>query len=199
MVRASLGEGYGWGLGTLQLGHYYQTMIEAYKGLMPRVHPEAWVHDNAVLIGDVEIAARANVWPGCVLRGDQGSISVGEETSIQDGTIAHSTGGMSTTSIGARCTVGHRVVLHGCTVADDCLIGMGAILLDNCEIGSGSIIGAGALIPVGKKIPPRSKVMGIPGKIVGEVSDWEYQLMIGGGHHEYQKLLSDYTAGTEDE
>ena len=99
---------------------------------------------------------------------------------------------MSTTEIGKRVTVGHRVILHGCIVEDDCLIGMGAILLDNCEIGSGSIIGAGALVPVGKKIPPRSKVMGIPGKVVGEVSDWECQMMIGGGHHEYQKLMAEY-------
>lgn len=174
-------------------------MNEAYKGTVPAVDPAAWVHDNAVLIGDVVIKARANVWPGCVLRGDQGRIEIGEETSIQDGTIAHCTGGMSTTVIGDRCTVGHRVVLHGCKVADDCLIGMGAILLDNCEIGSGSIIGAGALIPVGKKIPPGSKVMGIPGKIVGQVSEFEAKLMIGGGHHEYQKLLADYKAEANNE
>ncbi len=174
-------------------------MNESYKGLSPQIDEAAWVHDAAVLIGDVVVEAKANVWPGCVLRGDQGSISIGAETSIQDGTIAHCTGGMSNTVIGARCTVGHRVVLHGCIVEDECLIGMGAILLDNCEIGTGSIIGAGAVIPVGKKIPPRSKVMGVPGKIVGEVSDWEFEMMIGGGHHEYQKLLKDYTEGEADE
>ena len=174
-------------------------MNETFKGISPNVHQTAWVHESAVLIGDVDVQAKANVWPGCVLRGDQGRIVIGEETSIQDGSIAHCTGGMSETIIGARCTVGHRVVLHGCIVEDDCLIGMGAILLDNCEIGSGSIIGAGALVPVGKKIPPRSKVMGIPGKIVGEVSDWEYQFMIGGGHHEYQKLLADYKNGDVNE
>ena len=167
-------------------------MLETYKGIEPKIDDEAWVHENAVLIGDVQIEARANVWPGCVLRGDQGRIVIGEETSIQDGTMVHCTGGMSTTEIGKRVTVGHRVILHGCIVEDDCLIGMGAILLDNCEIGTGSIIGAGALVPVGKKIPPRSKVMGVPGKIVGEVSDWEHQMMIGGGHHEYQKLMAAY-------
>ena len=88
-------------------------MNESYKGTLPQVDADAWVHDNAVLIGDVTVNARANVWPGCVLRGDQGAIVIGEETSIQDGTIAHCTGGVSTTVIGARCTVGHRVVLHG--------------------------------------------------------------------------------------
>ena len=173
-------------------------MNEPYKGKQPAIEAGAWVHDNAVLIGDVTIKARANVWPGCVLRGDQGAIVIGEETSIQDGTVAHCTGGMSTTVIGARCTVGHRVILHGCIVEDDCLIGMGAILLDNCEIGTGSIIGAGAVIPVGKKIPPGSKVMGVPGKVVGSVSEWEATMMIGGGHHEYQKLLGDYTSGAND-
>ena len=174
-------------------------MIEAYKGVSPSVDGEAWVHDNAVLIGDVQIGPRANVWPGCVLRGDQGAIVIGAETSIQDGTVAHCTGGMSTTVIGERCTVGHRVILHGCIVEDDCLIGMGAILLDNSEIGKGSIIGAGAVIPVGKKIPPGSKVMGVPGKVVGEVSEWETTMMIGGGHHEYQKLLAEYKSGGENE
>ena len=174
-------------------------MMESYKGVSPTVDEEAWVHENAVLIGDVQVGPRANVWPGCVLRGDQGAIVIGEETSIQDGTVAHCTGGMSTTVVGARCTVGHRVILHGCIVEDDCLIGMGAILLDNCEIGKGSIIGAGAVIPVGKKIPPGSKVMGVPGKVVGEVSEWEASMMIGGGHHEYQKLLADYKGGGDDE
>lgn len=174
-------------------------MTEAFKGTVPQIDPEAWVHDDAVLIGDVVVKARATVWPGCVLRGDQGAIVIGEETSIQDGTVAHCTGGLSTTVIGARCTVGHRVILHGCVVEDNCMIGMGAILLDNCEIGTGSIIGAGAVVPVGKKIPPRSKVMGVPGRIVGEVSDWEYEMMIGGGHHEYQKLLAAYTSGEGDE
>ena len=174
-------------------------MTESFKGTEPQIDAEAWVHEHAVVIGDVVVKARATVWPGCVLRGDQGSIVIGEETSIQDGTVAHCTGGLSTTVIGARCTVGHRVILHGCVVQDDCMIGMGAILLDNCEIGTGSIIGAGAVVPVGKKIPPRSKVMGVPGRIVGEVSDWEYEMMIGGGHHEYQKLLAAYTSGEANE
>ncbi len=174
-------------------------MKEAFKGVLPVVDESAWVHENAILIGDVTIKARANVWPGCVLRGDQGRIEVGEETSIQDGTIAHSTGGFSTTVVGDRCTVGHRVVLHGCKVEDDCLIGMGAILLDNCVIGAGSIIGAGALIPVGKIIPPRSKVMGIPGRIVAQVSDVQFEMMIGGGHREYQKLLAEYRAEADGE
>ena len=174
-------------------------MNEPYKGIEPRVDPGAWVHNSAVLIGDVVVKTGATVWPTCVLRGDQGSVVIGEESSIQDGTVAHCTGGMSTTVVGDRCTVGHRVVLHGCIVEDDCMIGMGAILLDNCRIGSGSIIGAGALIPVGKQIPPRSKVMGVPGRVVGEVSDWEYEIMIGGGHHEYQKLLADYKPTVDDE
>ena len=111
-------------------------MIEKYKGHTPQIDPEAFVHDNAVLIGDVVVGRRASIWPGVVLRGDQGAIRIGAETSIQDGSIGHATGGLSTTTIGQRCTVGHKALLHGCTVEDDCLIGMGAILMDNCVINA---------------------------------------------------------------
>ena len=95
---------------------------------------------------------------------------MGACTSIQDGTIAHATGGESTTTIGARVVCGHRVILHGCKVGSDCLLGMGSTLLDNCEIGDECVIGAGALVPVGRKIPPRSLVLGIPGRVVREIT-----------------------------
>jgi carbonic anhydrase/acetyltransferase-like protein (isoleucine patch superfamily) len=127
-----------------------------------------------------------------VLRGDQGSIVVGEGSNLQDGTIAHATGGLSTTHVGARCTIGHRVLLHGCRVEDDCLIGMGAILLDNCVIGAGSIVGAGALVPKGKVIPPRSLVLGIPGKVIRAVTDAEFVEHIQHGYLEYQRLAEVY-------
>jgi len=94
-------------------------MLETYKAYTPEVHPDAFVHDHAVVIGDVSIGARASIWPGVVLRGDQGSIHIGEETSIQDGSIAHATGGLSTTTNVARCTEGHKAQLHGSTVAED--------------------------------------------------------------------------------
>ena len=116
--------------------------IQRYKDLFPRIHPEAFVHPDAVIIGDVTIGARASIWPGCVLRGDQGSIEIGAETSIQDGTIIHATRGMSVTRIGARVTCGHRVVLHGCSIADDCLIGMGSVVMDLAEVGQFCVVGA---------------------------------------------------------
>ncbi len=171
-------------------------MIETYKGHTPVVDDTAFVHDSAVIIGDVTIDARANIWPGVVLRGDQGAIRIGAETSIQDGTIAHATGGLSTTTIGARCTVGHKALLHGCTVEPDCLIGMGAILMDNCVIGRESIIAAGALVPVGREIPPRSLVVGVPGKVVRALSDEDVSKYIHHGTEEYQRLWADYTGAS---
>ena len=99
--------------------------IERYRDHTPVIEDHVWVDPDAVVIGEVRLRRRANVWPGVVLRGDQGGIDIGAETSIQDGTVAHATLGRSVTRVGARCTVGHRVILHGCTVEDDCLIGMG--------------------------------------------------------------------------
>ena len=123
----------------------------------------AYIHPSAQIMGDIEIGADSSIWPTAVLRGDMGKITIGNSTSIQDGTICHATSGLSETRVGNRCTVGHRVILHGCIIEDDCLIGMGSILLDNCVIGAGSFIGAGSLITVGMQIPPGSLVMGSPG------------------------------------
>ncbi|MCK6502343.1 gamma carbonic anhydrase family protein [Myxococcota bacterium] len=169
-------------------------MIEPYLHHHPQVDPEAWVHPQAVVIGDVRIGAQSTVWPGCVLRGDQGSIDIGRQTSIQDGTVVHATLGTSVTVVGSGCVVGHRVILHGCHVEDDCLVGMGAILLDNCRIGRFSIIGAGAVVPVGRVIPPRSLVLGIPGRVVRQVSDREIEESIHHGRDEYLRLCRDYRA-----
>lgn len=166
--------------------------METYQNLSPQLAASVWVHRSAVIIGDVQLADGVSVWPGVVLRGDQGAIVVGEGSNLQDGTIAHATGGISTTIVGARCTVGHRVLLHGCRVEDDCLIGMGAILLDNCVVGAGSIVGAGAVIPKGKIVPPRSLVLGIPGKVVRTVSDVEFEEHIRHGYLEYQRLAQVY-------
>jgi carbonic anhydrase/acetyltransferase-like protein (isoleucine patch superfamily) len=145
-------------------------MVQEFGGWVPRVHPTAWVHDAAVLIGDVELAEDVSVWPTVVLRGDMGSIRIGACSNLQDGTICHDTGGRSVTVVGARVTVGHRVILHGCTVEDDCLIGMGAIVMDNAVIGAGSVIGAGALVTAGRVIPAGSMVIGSPAKVVRPVT-----------------------------
>ena len=166
--------------------------LERYKGCLPEVHPTAWIHDTAVLVGEVQIGPRVSIWPHCVLRGDQGAIYVDEESNLQDGTIVHCTGGLSETRVGARVTVGHRVLLHGCIVESDSLIGMGAILLDNCVVSTGCIVGAAALVSARKHIPPRSMVLGVPGRIVRQVTDAELIDVIGHGCQEYLRLAQHY-------
>ena len=124
-------------------------MLQAFRGKFPQVAPDAYVHPMATLIGDVVIGAGSSVWPGAVLRCDDGPIVIGEHTSIQDGTIIHATEGQSRTTVGSRVTVGHQVILHGCTIADDCLIGMGSCLLDNVVVEDWAFVAAEAR-------PPRS-------------------------------------------
>ena len=148
-------------------------MIQEFDGQRPQLDPTSWVHEGAWVIGDVTLRADVGVWPTAVLRGDMGAIVIGEGTNIQDGSVVHMTTGISNTRIGARCTVGHRVILHGCTVEDDCLIGMGSILLDNCVIGAGSVVGAGALVTQNKIIPPGSLVIGSPARVVRPVKEAE--------------------------
>ena len=166
-------------------------MIEKYLHHTPKIHPSAWVHASAVVIGEVELAADVGIWPTVVLRGYQGSIYIGEESNIQDGSVVHATGGKSHTWIGPRVTVGHRVILHGCRVEEDCLIGMGSILLDNCVIEPGCIIGAGALVGGGKRIPRGSLVLGNPGKIVRQLGEADYA-QIAHAHRTYLRLKEEH-------
>lgn len=147
--------------------------IETFEAKTPRIHPSAFLHPSALLIGDVEVNAEASIWPGCVLRGDAGPLRVGARTSIQDLTVLHATTGKSQTSVGAECTVGHRVVLHGCRIGDRCLVGMGSVVMDNVEIGDDSFVAAGSLVPPGKIFPPRSFILGSPGKRLRDVTDEE--------------------------
>ena len=148
-------------------------MLRPYRGQLPRVHPTAFVDSSAQVIGDVEIGEESSVWMCAVIRGDVHWIRVGKRTSIQDGTIVHAMTGTHPTSIGDNVTIGHAAVIHGCTVEDQCLIGMGAILLNGAHVGTGSIIAAGTLLVEGVKIPPRSLVMGSPGKMKRTLTDAE--------------------------
>lgn len=166
-------------------------MIHGYGDHAPEIHPDAFVHPDATLIGHVVVGARSSVWPGTIMRGDMGRIVVGQDTSVQDGTICHLTEGWSETIVGDRVTVGHRVILHGCIVEDECLIGMGAILLDNVKVGRGSLIGAGALVTVGTEIPPGSVVMGSPAKVIRQAGDKE-RAMIDGGWRTYVEHAAEY-------
>jgi carbonic anhydrase/acetyltransferase-like protein (isoleucine patch superfamily) len=135
-----------------------------------------WVAETAVLVGKVVIEEDASVWFGTVARGDNEPIVVGRRSNVQDGCILHTDLGFPLT-IGPEATVGHGVILHGCTIGRGALVGMGAIVLNGAEIGEESLVGAGALIPEGKKIPPRSVVVGSPGKIVREVTERDLTTM----------------------
>lgn len=138
----------------------------------PQIHPEAYVHPAAHIIGDVTLGARVSVWPTAVLRGDTDAIVVDAESNIQDGTIVHVDAGVPCT-IGRRVAVGHRAIVHGATIEDGCLIGMGAILLNYVVVGTGSIVGAGAVCREGMIIPPGSLVVGVPGKVIRATTEEE--------------------------
>jgi carbonic anhydrase/acetyltransferase-like protein (isoleucine patch superfamily) len=141
-------------------------MLQSLRGHVPEIDPLAYVHPTAVVIGQVRIGERASIWPCATLRGDDGPIVIGPCSSIQDGTVVHMTEGRSTTTVGTRVTVGHNVILHGCTVEDDCIIGMGAIVLDNAVVERGSIVGAGTLVPMGKRVPAGSVAVGNPMRVL---------------------------------
>jgi carbonic anhydrase/acetyltransferase-like protein (isoleucine patch superfamily) len=123
-----------------------------------------------VLLGDVTLGPRASVWYGCVLRGDMAAIVVGDSSNVQDGTIVHVDEGKPA-RIGARVGVGHRAVIHGCVIEDECLIGMGSVLLNDVRIGTGSVVAAGALVTEGTQVPPGSLVLGVPARVVRQVDD----------------------------
>ncbi|OFW04069.1 MAG: gamma carbonic anhydrase family protein [Acidobacteria bacterium RIFCSPLOWO2_02_FULL_67_36] len=144
---------------------YHVQMLRAYKGVLPRIHPSAYVDETAQVIGDVEIGEASSVWMNVVVRGDVHRIRIGSRTNLQDGTIVHVMRGTHPTTIGDEVTIGHAAVVHGCTLHDRVLIGMGAILLNGVEVGADSIVAAGTLMPEGARIPPRSLVMGSPGKV----------------------------------
>jgi len=139
---------------------------------MPTIHPDAFIHEAAVVIGEVTLGARVSVWPTAVIRGDTAPIVVGEDSNVQDGTIVHVDHGVPCT-IGERVGVGHRAIIHGATVEHDSLIGMGAILLNNVVVGTGSIIGAGAVCPEGMIVPPDSLVLGVPGRVIRKTTEAE--------------------------
>lgn len=138
--------------------------IYALGDRVPNVHEDAYVHPDATVIGDVTIGAGSTVWPGAVLRGDYGTITVGEKTSIQDGTIVHATHDKPTT-IGSRCVVGHLTHLEGCTIEDDSLVGSGSIVLHDAVVRSGGLVGAGAVVSNNVEVPAYAMALGIPAKM----------------------------------
>lgn len=146
-------------------------MLRPYRGQMPRVHPTAFIDASAQVIGDVDIGEGSSVWMCVVMRGDVNRIRIGRRSNVQDSTVVHVMKDTHPTQIGDDVTIGHGAIVHGCTIEDRCLIGMGAILLNGVTVGSGSIVAAGTLLPEGTQVPPRSLVMGSPGKVRRTLSD----------------------------
>lgn len=146
-----------------------QPLILSVAGHSPELHPDSWVAPNATVVGRVVMAAGASAWYGAILRAEAETIEIGAGTNIQDGVTIHVDPGFPA-RIGAGVSVGHNAVLHGCTIEDDSLVGMGAVVLNGAVVGSGSLIAAGAVVPQGAVIPPGSMVAGVPGKVRRDLS-----------------------------
>jgi len=170
------------------------AIIRSYAGKHPRIGNGVFLAETCAVIGDVAIGDESSVWYSAVLRGDVMAIRIGARTSMQDGTIVHVTTGRFGTTVGDDCTIGHGVILHACTVEDSCLIGMGATILDGARIGRGSLVGAGALVTPGTDIPPDSKVLGMPARVVRKVNEQEKAQIEYGATH-YVELARRYLAG----
>ncbi len=148
-------------------------MLHAFNGIVPTIDRTTFLAPSADVIGDVVLGARSSVWFNATIRGDVNWIRIGEETNVQDNAVVHVTGGSGPTTIGDRVTIGHSAIVHGCTVEDRVLIGMGAIILDQAVIGTGSIVGAGALVTGRTVVPAGSLVLGSPARVVRPLTDEE--------------------------
>ena len=178
-----------------------KPIIMPYKDLTPTINNSAWIAPGASIIGDVVIGEESSIWFGVVIRGDVHKIRIGKRVSIQDLSMIHVThykkpdkSDGSPTIIGDDVTVGHKVMLHGCTIEDACLIGMSATILDDAVIGKESIVGAGALVTKGKKFPPRSLILGSPAKVVRELSDDEVAELYASAKR-YVEFMKGYRDG----
>ena len=161
--------------------------------IAPTIAPTAWVADSAQVIGNVVLAERASVWFGAVLRGDNERLTIGAGTNIQDGTVIHSDHGYPVT-LGANVTVGHQVMLHGCTVGDGSLIGIQAVVLNGAKIGRNCLVGAGSLVTEGKEFPDGSLIMGTPAKVVRQITPEQINAMQRGSQR-YVENAQRYRAG----
>ncbi len=144
--------------------------IIRFNGKRPKISNSSFIAENATIIGDVIISSNSSIWFGAVLRGDMHYIKIGKNVSVQDNSVMHGTADKYPTIIGDNVSIGHNAIIHGCVIGNNCLIGMGSIILEGAEIGDWCIIGAGAVITEKTKIPPNSIVLGIPGRVVGKIS-----------------------------
>jgi len=173
-------------------------MLHSFKGILPTIGAKTWIAPSADVIGDVSCAKDCSIWFGCVIRGDVHYIKIGNRVNIQDLSMIHVThykkadkSDGNPTIIGDDVTIGHRVMLHGCTIESACLIGMSATILDGAIIGKESIVGAGALVTKGKVFPPRSLIMGTPAKVVRELNEEEVAELYASASR-YVKFKEDY-------
>ena len=164
-------------------------MIQRFQGHSPRLHSAARIAENAVLVGQVTVDARASIWYGAVLRADNGPVAIGANSNIQENAVCHCDAG-APVRVGRNVTVGHGAILHGCTVEDGALIGMGAILLNGCVIGAGSMVAAGALVPQGAVIPPGSLAIGSPAKVTRPLRPEEAAGLLHSAEH-YAQLAAE--------
>jgi carbonic anhydrase/acetyltransferase-like protein (isoleucine patch superfamily) len=168
--------------------------VYALDDLVPAIDRDAYVHPDAVVIGAVELAAGASVWPGAVLRGDHGLIRIGERTSVQDGTIIHTTQDWPTV-VGTDCVIGHRAHLEGCVVEDGCLIGSGSLVLNRATVGAGAVVAAAALVRQDTVVPPGALAVGVPATI-REGEGLRQREWIARAVKSYVALASQHRAGT---
>lgn len=162
-------------------------MIRSWNGKMPQVHPTAFVSEAAYVVGEVEIGENSSVWPGTVIRGDTGKITIGKNTGIQDNSVVHSD---EPAFIGDNVSIGHSVVCHATGVGDFVLIGNGAVVNGGAEIGAYSVIAAGAVVLENAKIPPRSFVVGVPAQVKGPVTERHIEMIKGVGEHYVERARS---------
>ena len=168
-------------------------MIYQLDDRIPKLDPDSWVAPNAQVMGTVEMHAGSSVWFGAVLRGDNEPIVIGEESNIQDNSVIHTDPGAGVV-VGKGVTVGHKVVLHGCTIGDYALVGIGAVVLNHAVIGAGSLIGAGALVTEGTEIPPGSLAVGAPARVVRELTEEQRQGLVMSAKH-YAQNWRRFVAG----
>ncbi len=158
-------------------------MIKKFRGKSPIIPDSCYISESVDLIGDVILGENVSLWFGTVVRGDMHHITIGARSNIQDNSVIHVTTDISPTRIGDEVTVGHNAIIHGATIEDRCLIGMGAIIMDDVVVGEGSIVGAGAVVPPNMIIPPRSLVVGLPAKVVRQTTDEELEMIIERAQH----------------
>lgn len=167
--------------------------VLAYRGLLPTIAQDCFIAPNAYVIGDVHLGPETSIWFGTVVRGDVYYVRIGARTNVQDNTVVHVTTGKNATLIGDDVTIGHGVILHGCTIGDRALVGMGAIVMDRAVIGAGALVAAGSLVSEGTQIPPGTLALGSPARVKRDLTDEERTHLAWSPPH-YARLAADYLA-----